>query len=103
VVDFKGPAIDKLPAETPLTAVVAPADPSLAEVKDVTVHRNPVNGTWRLSFYVRAAGVDLPKPPAADEYPKLKPPQFKAPVELRAFLKNGEDVLSETWNYRLDP
>ncbi len=103
VVDFKGPAIDKLAPETPLTAVVAPADPALAEVKDITVHRNPVNGTWRLSFYVRAAGVDLPKPPAADEYPKLKPPQFKAPVELRAFLKNGEDVLSETWNYRLDP
>lgn len=103
VVDFKGPAVDKLPANTPLSAVVAPADPSLAEVKDVTLAKNEANGTWRLSFYVRPVGVELPKPPAVDEYPKLKPPQFKAPIELRAFLKNGNDVLSETWNYRLDP
>jgi periplasmic glucans biosynthesis protein len=103
VVDFKGPAVDKLAPETPVTAVVAPADPTLAEIKDVTVHRNGPAGTWRLSFFARPAGVELPKPAGADEYPKLKPPQFKGPVELRAFLKHGEDVLSETWNYRLDP
>jgi periplasmic glucans biosynthesis protein len=103
VVDFKGPAIDKLPADTKLSAVVAPADPSLAEVKDVVLYRNQGSGTWRLSFYVRPTGGELPKPAGPDEYPKLKPPQFKGPVELRAFLKNGDDVLSETWNYRLDP
>lgn len=103
VVDFKGPAVDKLPADTALSAVVAATDSSLAEVKDITLHKNDDGGTWRLSFWVRPVGVELPKPPGPDEYPKLKPPQFKAPIELRAFLKNGNDVLSETWNYRLDP
>ena len=103
VVDFKGPALDKLPPETPVTAVVEAADPALGEIKDIVVHRNVAAGTWRLAFYVRAAGADPVPPAGPNEYPKLKPPLFKAPVEVRAFLKNGNDVLSETWNNRLDP
>ena len=103
VVDFTGPAIDKLPPDAKLDAIVEPADPSLALVKDVVVHRYQTEGSWRLSFWVRPAGVELPKQARPEEYPKLKPPQFKAPIELRAYLKKGEDVLSETWNYRLDP
>ena len=102
VVDFKGPALDKLPPDARVTGVVEAADPSLGEIKDIVVHKTP-NGLWRLAFYVKAAGA-APVPPAKpDEYPKLKPPPFKAPVEVRAFLKNGNDVLSETWNNRLDP
>jgi glucans biosynthesis protein len=103
VVDFRGPSIDKLAPETALTAVVEAADPKLGEIKDVVVHRNVADNTWRLTFYVRPAGQELPKPAAGNEFPKLKPPQFKGPVEVRAFLKNGNDVLTETWNYRLDP
>jgi hypothetical protein len=48
-------------------------------------------------------GAEPVKPAGPNEFPKLKPPVFKAPVEIRAFLKNGPDVLSETWNARLDP
>jgi glucans biosynthesis protein len=103
VVDFKGPAVDKLPPETQLTGVVAAADPAIGEVKDCTVHRNAAAGTWRLTFYVRQVGAEPVKPPGPNDYPKLKPPVFKVPIEVRAFLKHGNDVLSETWNARLDP
>jgi glucans biosynthesis protein len=103
VVDFKGPALDKLPPDAQLTAVVAAADPAIGEVKDCTVHRNAAGGTWRLTFHVRQVGA-APVPPAGpNDYPKLRPPVFKVPIEIRAFLKNGNDVLSETWNARLDP
>jgi len=103
MVDFKGPALDKLPPDAKVTGVVEAADPTLGEIKEIVVHKNVADGTWRLSFYVRAAGA-APVPPAGpNEFPKLKPPPFKAPVEVRAFLKSGDDVLSETWNNRLDP
>jgi glucan biosynthesis protein len=86
-----------------LTAVVAAADPALGEIQDITVHRNDAGATWRLSFYVKPAGAEPVKPAGPNDFPKLKPPVFKGPVEIRAFLKNGDDVLSETWNARLDP
>lgn len=103
VVDFKGPALDKLAEDAKPAAIVAAADPALAEVKDVVLHKNSAGGTWRLSFYVKPVGGEPVKPAGPDEFPKLKPPVFKAPIEVRAFIKNGEDVLSETWNSRLDP
>jgi glucans biosynthesis protein len=103
VVDFKGPALEKLAADAKLTAVVAAADPALGEIKDITVHRSDASGLWRLSFFVHPTGAEPVKPAGANEFPKLKPPVFKGPVEVRAFLKNGNDVLSETWNARLDP
>jgi periplasmic glucans biosynthesis protein len=103
VIDFKGPALDKLPAETQLSAVVAASDPALGEVKDVTVHKNAAAGTWRVTFHVRPTGAEPVKPPGPNDFPKLKPPAFKTAIEVRAFLKNGNDVLSETWNARLDP
>lgn len=103
VVDFKGPALDKLPADAKVTGIVEAADPTLGEVHEVVVHKVAASNLWRLSFYVRAAGAPPVPPAGPNEYPKLKPPPFKAPVEVRAFLKNGNDVLSETWNNRLDP
>jgi glucans biosynthesis protein len=76
IVDFEGGALGALPAEPPPKAIV---DASRGVVPyDVTVYKNAVTGGFRLAFQIKPAGV--------------------APVELRAFLKKGEDVLTETWS-----
>jgi glucans biosynthesis protein len=51
------------------------------EVLEQQVMRNPVTGGWRLVFQLKPAG----------------------PVELRAFLRHGDAVLTETWSYLLVP
>jgi glucans biosynthesis protein len=47
------------------------------------VQKNPVTGGWRLVFQVR--------------------PRGSAPVDLRAFLRRGEQTLTETWVETLEP
>jgi glucan biosynthesis protein len=32
----------------------------------------------------------------------VKPPKGQ-PLELRAYLRNEKDILSETWSYQLEP
>ena len=82
IVDFAGPALEKLPADAPVKAVVTAA--ANAEIAATNVYRNDATGAWRLAirFKQRAAG---------------------EPVELRAFLQNGNDILSETWSHVIPP
>jgi glucans biosynthesis protein len=47
------------------------------------VFKNAVTGGWRVAF-------------------QLKPPKDK-PLEVRAFLQHGTDVITETWSYLLAP
>ena len=54
-----------------------------AEILDRQVVENPATGGWRLSFQVR--------------------PKQAAPIELRAFLENGGQALTETWSYAILP
>ena len=54
-----------------------------AEIRNVVTQPNPVTGGWRLS--VGLLGKD------------------KSPVELRAYLMQGNDVISEVWVYRWTP
>jgi glucan biosynthesis protein len=49
-----------------------------------TVQKNPNNGTWRVSFGLRADG-------------------SKRPVELRCFLRKTPHILTETWTYLWQP
>ena len=77
IVDFTGPALEKLPADAPVkgeVTAVANADLGL-----VNVYRNDATGMWRLSLRY------TPRDPAQ-------------PVELRAFLRNGQNTLTETWS-----
>jgi glucans biosynthesis protein len=91
VVDFEGGALDRLPADAIVEGLVTasasgsggPASPKPAEVLEQQVLRNPATGGWRLVF-------------------QLKSPEDD-PVELRAFLRHGSDVLTETWSYLLKP
>jgi glucans biosynthesis protein len=79
VVDFAGKKLQSLPADTVLRGVVtiASGDKS-AELLDQQVVKNPVTGGWRLSFQIRPLRGD--------------------PVELRAFLDQAGNSLTETWS-----
>jgi glucans biosynthesis protein len=85
VVDFAGGELEKLPAETVLRGVVTLGSGSgeEAELLDQQVIKNAVTGGWRLVFQIRLRGDD--------------------PLELRAFLQQGERALTETWSYGLRP
>ncbi|MGS0740764.1 glucan biosynthesis protein G [Glaciimonas sp. GG7] len=84
LVDFEGPALKKLAADkktdkTP-DAIVSVDDNGKLLSSDVV--RNEVTGGWRVNIRVRRN-------------------EDNKPVELRAFLRNGNTTLSETWSYIL--
>jgi len=80
VVDFDGQPLRGLAAGTEIEPVVW-VDAN-AEVRERNVFRNPVSGAWRMT--VRIKRVDAAKP-----------------VELRAYLKQQQSTVSETWSYIL--
>jgi glucans biosynthesis protein len=80
-VDFDGPALRKLPADAPVKADLSVGG---GQTLALIVHRNEVTGGWRMVVQVRRADKDKP-------------------VELRAFLKNGNTTVSETWSTILPP
>ena len=82
IVDFEGPALDALPADADVQAVVTPV--ANAEVLQSTVYRNEAGRTWRLALRIRQRRDDQP-------------------IELRAFLQHGHDILSETWSHVIPP
>lgn len=91
IVDYEGDALRRLPADAVVEGVVTATfrsgasaeSPRSTEVFEQQVIRNPVTHGWRLTFQVKAPDDD--------------------PVELRAFLRHGDDVLTETWSYLLRP
>jgi glucans biosynthesis protein len=82
IVDFEGPALEKLAPDTKLDGVVT--IDSNGKLVETTAYRNDVTGGWRLS--IRLNRLDESKP-----------------VELRGYLRNGNETLSETWSYILAP
>jgi glucans biosynthesis protein len=84
VVDFEGATLHALPADAVLQGVVTVGtQDGQGELLEQQVIPNPVTGGWRLVFQVRPSG--------------------GSPLELRAFLRRQEDVLTETWSYLLEP
>jgi glucans biosynthesis protein len=84
VVDFAGRKLKSIPAERVLRGIVTVAGGDEAAVLlDQHVVKNPLDGSWRLVFQVR--------------------PEQSGPIELRAFLDQGGDTLTETWSYSLLP
>jgi len=113
VLEFDGRTINGLADSDPVEAVVTALDPSLILISDVTVHRNPENGCWRVSFLLEPSESNMDATYASEideirqkqsqgEHVGIFPPRMLQAVELRAYLKLGEDVLSETWSWRVD-
>jgi glucans biosynthesis protein len=83
VIDFTGSELLALPADQPLEAAVHVS--SNATLIEQQLTKVPQNGQWRLVFQIN------PKNDA--DTARMEP------IELRAFLKKGSDVLTETWSY----
>ena len=77
VLDFGGDTLAGLPTDPPVDALVSASSGSLSKP---VVQANPETKGWRVFFELTPAG--------------------DAPVDLRAFLRNGDDVLSETWSFQ---
>jgi glucans biosynthesis protein len=82
VVDFAGKPLRSLSEEAVLEGVVT-VDAERAELVEQRVEHNPITRGYRLVFQVR--------------------PHGGGPIELRAFLRHGARVLTETWSYVLEP
>jgi periplasmic glucans biosynthesis protein len=80
--DFDGPALHKLDAAAKIEGVVT-ADANAQQIV-TNLYHNDVTGGYRLALQFKRV----------DE---------KKPVEIRAYLRNGTNVLSETWSYVLPP
>ena len=76
-VDFDGPALRKLPVNAPLQADVAIGN---GQSTDLVIHRNDATGGWRMVLQMRTQDKEKP-------------------IEVRALLRNGKEVMGETWNY----
>jgi glucans biosynthesis protein len=92
VIDFAGPQLDSLPEDKPVEGVVTVG--SGAKFMEQQVYRNRFTGGWRLVFQI------LPDEALSADKNR---PQAKDPVELRAFLKLGDHILTETWSYAYEP
>ena len=80
LVDFEGPAVAKLGADTPPEVQVSGS--TNAQILESSLQRNPAINGWRLTLRLH-----------------VKDPT--QPVELRAALAQGGKPLSETWSYQL--
>jgi glucans biosynthesis protein len=82
MVDFMGPSLARLPPSAPVKAVVsAPANGELVETNAYHVE---ATGAWRMMVLVKQLDATQP-------------------VELRGYLQNGDDVLTETWSNLVPP
>lgn len=82
VVDFVGPALQALPPDVRPTGVVS-VDSNGQLLEQRVVH-NDATGGWRL--FLRVKRRDDAKP-----------------LEMRAYLRDGNDTVTETWSYILPP
>lgn len=81
-IDFVGPALEKLASDAKLQVVIS--SDANGEILEQADFRNDATAGWRTIFRVRRV----------DE---------KKPLELRAYLINEEEMLSEIWTYILPP
>jgi periplasmic glucans biosynthesis protein len=84
IVDFSGGTLGDLPPDEVLNAIVAVnGGDTVAEIRDQHLVPNPYEKGWRLSFQLV--------------------PKTREPIELRAYLQRGDEVLTETWSYAIVP
>ncbi|MEY2696618.1 MAG: hypothetical protein RL333_756 [Pseudomonadota bacterium] len=77
VVDFTSPLLKLMSAKAKVVAEVS----AVGKISNVVVQKNEEQGTWRLMF-------------------ELEPEKGKNPTELRAILRSGKDILTESWVYQ---
>jgi glucans biosynthesis protein len=98
VIDFKGGKLDKLPEVLPVGAPLEGLVTVGGGARIVEKHlvKNDPNGGWRLVFQLESDD----QGPLDKVLPK---PKNQPSLEMRAYLKEGQDILTETWSYGLSP
>jgi glucans biosynthesis protein len=95
IIDFQGPMLTDIPAESGLASLVAVS--AGIQVQEIILVQNPVTGGWRLEFKI--------KPPETGVVDNLMSARGeRRSLHLEAVLKKGEnfpDSLTETWVYDL--
>jgi periplasmic glucans biosynthesis protein len=88
VIDFAGGQLESFAADKPLIGVVTVGEG--AKLVEQQLFKNRVTKGWRLVFQV-----------LLDEQGSMDRvlPNRRVPVEMRAFLKDGESAVTETWSY----
>ena len=81
-VDFIGPSLAALPPSAPVKAVVSA--PANGEILETNAYQVEATGAWRMMVLVKQLDASQP-------------------VELRGYLQNGADVLTETWSNLVPP
>ena len=92
VIDFSGGTLESIPANKPLTAIDS-VDPR-AKLVEQQLQKNIITNGWRLVFEISLENEALLQKVLQGTEPA---------IELRAFLKDGEKILTETWSYALQP
>jgi glucans biosynthesis protein len=82
MVDFAGPSLAALPSSAEVRPVVSA--PVNGEILETNAYHVEASGAWRMMVLVK----------------QLDAAQ---PVELRGYLQNGDDVLTETWSNLVPP
>ena len=82
VVDFDGAKLRKLDKEAEIEHLITVGDGGT--LHHSSLQKNPFNDTWRVAFTVKPDGTGKP-------------------IELRCFLRQDPDVLTETWSYLWQP
>jgi glucans biosynthesis protein len=82
MVDFTGPSLAALQPSAPVRAVVSA--PANGEILETNAYHVEATGAWRMMVLVK----------------QLDAAQ---PVELRGYLQNGADILTETWSNLVPP
>lgn len=89
LIDYEGGKLNSLPEDAKLEAEIAVGGGDVTE--QYIQRKNPVEG-WRLVFKVKKKEGRLDLVTAGNG----------KPLELRAYLRRGDEILTETWSY-VDP
>ena len=92
LVDFAGGKLESLGKDAKIEAMVSVGG---GKVTEQHLEKNAYTGGWRLSFEVL--------PDKAGALGQILPEKMKKPLELRALLRQGDEVLTETWSYVVFP
>ena len=87
VLEFDGQKLRELASDRPPQAVITVG--AGATLAGQRIEKNPVTGTWRLTFRI------LPDDPSGLHVVLDKRP----PIEMRVFLRDTVNTLTETWSY----
>jgi glucans biosynthesis protein len=92
LIDFIGEELETLAEDAGIEAMISVGG---GKVTEHHLQKNAFTGGWRLVFEVL--------PEKTGPLDQMLPDKMKSPLELRALLRQGEKILTETWSYVVFP